>query len=159
VKGVPVQRSVAKKMGLRSSEANALQREVREAYDSMRSCFREMDEVLAKAVFDAGALTAVRLKLASIRLTRGPLVTRVADVLDGHVTKEEEAMLEQIRLSHLRLLQTATAHTCKWTLEAIAADWSGYRGETRKLMSEWEDKAEREQRLVHPLIQRCAGQA
>ena len=142
----------------RSNEANALQREILEARESMQSCFREMETVLAGPSFDAGALTSVRLKLAGIRLSRGPLVMKVAAALAGKVTQKEAAILEQLRASHQRLLQTATVHTSKWTLDAIAADWAGYRRETQKLMRQWTEKAEHNHRLVHPLIRRCADE-
>lgn len=141
---------------LRSREANTLQREIEQAHESLRSCFREMEQVLARPKLDAGALTSVRLKLAGLRLTRGPLITRVGDALSGSVTTEEEVLLEDLKASHQRLLQTATAHTARWTLEAIAADWSQYRDETRELMRQWMKKAEREQRLVYPLVRRWA---
>lgn len=141
---------------LRSREANTLQREIEQAHESLRSCFREMEQVLARPRLDAGALTSVRLKLAGLRLTRGPLITRVGDALSGSVTTEEEVLLEDLKASHQRLLQTATAHTARWTLEAIAADWSQYRDETRELMRQWMKKAEREQRLVYPLVRRWA---
>jgi len=141
---------------LRSREANTLQREIEQAHESLRSCFREMEQVLARPKLDAGALTSVRLKLAGLRLTRGPLITRVGDALSGSVTTEEEVLLEELKASHQRLLQTATAHTARWTLEAIAADWSQYRDETRELMRQWMKKAEREQRLVYPLVRRWA---
>ncbi len=144
---------------LRSREANTLQREIEQAHESLRSCFREMEQVLARPRLDAGALTSVRLKLAGLRLTRGPLITRVGDALSGSVTTEEEVVLEDLKASHQRLLQTATAHTARWTLEAIAADWSQYRDETRELMRQWMKKAEREQRLVYPLVRRWAEAA
>lgn len=144
---------------LRSREANTLQREIEQAHESLRSCFREMEQVLARPKLDAGALTSVRLKLAGLRLTRGPLITRVGDALSGSVTTEEAVMLEDLKASHQRLLQTATAHTARWTLEAIAADWSQYRDETRELMRQWMKKAEREQRLVYPLVRRWAEAA
>lgn len=144
---------------LRSREANTLQREIEQAHESLRSCFREMEQVLARPRLDAGALTSVRLKLAGLRLTRGPLITRVGDALSGSVTTEEEVTLEDLKASHQRLLQTATAHTARWTLEAIAADWSQYRDETRELMRQWMKKAEREQRLVYPLVRRWAEAA
>jgi hypothetical protein len=144
---------------LRSREANTLQREIEQAHESLQSCFREMERVLARPKLDAGALTSVRLKLAGLRLTRGPLITRVGDALSGSVTTEEEVMLEDLKASHQRLLQTATAHTARWTLEAIAADWSQYRDETRELMRQWMKKAEREQRLVYPLVRRWAEAA
>lgn len=143
---------------LRANEAAALQQEMREAHESLRSCFRAMEEVLARPTFDAGALTSVRLKLAGLRLTRGPLITRVFQTLAGVVTEDEAQILEQLRTSHQRLLQTATAHTRKWTLEAIGANWSRYRDETRVLMNQWIKKAEHEQRLVYPLVRRCTQQ-
>ena len=141
---------------LRSSEANALLGEIEQTHETLRTCFREMEQVLAHPNLDAAALTSMRLKLAGIRLTRGPLITRVADVLAGNVTQDEQAMLEELRSSHQRLLQTATAHTSRWTLDAIAGNWSQYRSETRELMRKWVSKAEREQRLVYPLVRRCA---
>lgn len=118
-----------------------------------------MDEVLAQPSFDAGALTSIRLKLAGLRLTRGPLITRVFQVLAGVVSEEEAEILEQLRSSHQRLLQTATAHTRKWTLEAIGANWSRYRDETRVLMNQWVKKSEQEQQIVYPLVRRCTERA
>lgn len=144
---------------LRTSGADALQLEIREAHESTQSCFREMDQILAKREFDATALTSVRLKLAAIRLTRGPLISKVAEFLSGRLTAQEEAMLAELRSSHQRLLQTATTHTSKWTLDAIATSWTQYRTETRELMRQWQTKVEREQRFVYPLVQRCARTA
>jgi hypothetical protein len=146
-------------LGLRADEAAALEREIRHAHESLHVCLREMEQVLARPAFDAGALTSVRLKLAGLRLTRGPLITRVAEALSGSLSRDEEILLEQLRSSHQRLLQTATAHTGKWTLEAIGLNWVQYRDETRDLMRRWMIKAEREQRLVYPLVRRCARAA
>jgi hypothetical protein len=139
----------------RTSEAAAILRELNQAQASLDECFVELDRVLAQPRLDAGALTSVRLKLAGIRLTRGPLITRVADFLASRVTRAEEAMLEELKASHHRILATATAHTAKWTLQAIAADWDTYRRETRDLVRQWALKAMRDERLVHPLVQRC----
>jgi hypothetical protein len=115
-----------------------------------------MEQVLARPEFDATALTSVRLKLAGLRLTRGPLIMKVAMALAGKVTAQEAAVLAELRTSHQELLQTATAHTSKWTIDAIAQNWPLYRQETRELIQRWVIKAEREQRLVCPLVKRCA---
>ena len=139
-----------------TSEANAILRELRETQESLEACFKELEAVLCRPDFDGTALTSVRLKLAGLRLTRGPLITKVADLLAGQVTPAEDAMLEELRASHHRLLKTATVHTSKWTLDAIASDWTEYRRETRELMRKWVRKAQQEQRLVYPLVQRCA---
>ena len=145
----------AQTASLPSGGSASLERDIREAHASLQACFRQMEEVLARPEFDATALTTVRLKLAGLRLTRGPLITRVALGLAGKLTKEEAAMLAELRSSHLSLLQTATAHTSKWTIDAIVSNWPEYRRETRNLMQRWVAKSEREQRLVCPLVRRC----
>lgn len=144
---------------LPSSEAEALQSEIRQAHESLQSCFKEMERILANAELDATALTSVRLKLAGIRLTRGPLISKVANALAGKTTAQEQAMLEELRSSHQRLLQKATTHTSRWTLDAISTNWSEYRTETGELVRQWQAKAAREQLLVYPLVQRCAAAA
>lgn len=138
------------------AEAKAVLTELRQAQQSLQACFSELEKVLARPAPDAGALTSVRLKLAGIRLTRGPLISRVCDLLSGRATPAEEATLEQLRSSHHRLLQIATVHTSKWTLEAIGKNWSQYRRDTRELLRQWVTKAEREQRLVYPIVERLA---
>lgn len=138
----------------RAKEASALLSELRDTHDKLRSCFRELDKVLAEPTFDACALVSVRLKLAGLRMTRGPLITKLSDFLVGNVTPAEEGMLAELRSSHVSLLQKATAHTGRWTLDAIATDWERYRAETYDLVRGWAEKAEREQRLVYPLVER-----
>ncbi|MEA3058096.1 MAG: hypothetical protein QOF34_911 [Sphingomonadales bacterium] len=160
VKGVPVPSVALNRASyLQAGQVSSLQFEIHQAHESLQTCFLEMEQILARPNLDAGALTSVRLKLAGLRLTRGPLIIRVAQALAGKIMPDEAAMLEELRCSHQRLLQKATAHTSKWTLEAIAADWPQYRAETRELMRQWLTKAEQEQRLVCPLVQRCAASA
>jgi hypothetical protein len=140
----------------RAEDADALLGELRDAHESLRTCFRELDKVLAEPAFDAAALVSVRLRLAGLRLTRGPLITKLSEFLVGHVSHAEEAMLAELRASHVALLQKATAHTAKWTLDAIATNWEQYRSETETMVRGWAEKAEREQRLVYPLVRRWA---
>src|SRR6185369_1061774 len=97
-------------------------------------------------------------KLAGLRLTRGPLVVRVHDLLSGNVGEREDRLLAELRESHLRLLKAATAHTARWSLAAIEEDWEEYRAQTRNLMRSWITKANREQRLIIPLVQMIASQ-
>lgn len=90
-------------------------------------------------------------------MSRGPLITSITNLLQGNVTEAEERLLEELQLSHHRMLRMALEHTRKWTLEAIAKNWPEYRRETRDLVRRWTEKAERDQRLVLPLLERCAS--
>lgn len=135
--------------------ANALLSDLRDAGEALRSCLDDLEKVLARPVFDAGALTSVRLRLAGLRLTRGPIIARVSELLSGNVTQAQETMLAELRTSHQQLLQSAAAHTAKWTLDAIERNWLEYRRETRALVRKWLAKAEHEGRLLFPLVQKC----
>lgn len=137
--------------------ASILLREIDEATSTLNACLGELEEVLARPEFETSALTSVRLRLAGIRLTRGPLITRVSEFLSGRVTEAEKAALDSLRTSHQRILQAATAHTSKWTLDAIGNDWDNYRRETRALVSRWRSKSDQDAQLIYPLIKRAAG--
>jgi len=132
--------------------ASILLREIDEATDTLNACLNELGEVLAQPTLDAGALTSVRLRLAGIRLTRGPLITRVSDFLAGRVTEADQAIIDELRISHQRILQAATSHIAKWSLDAISRDWLNYRQETRALVSRWQVKSDRDARLIYPLL-------
>lgn len=137
--------------------ASALLREINEASSTLKACLGELDKVLAQPALDASALTSVRLKLAGIRLTRGPLIMRLSDFLASRVTATERAALDELRMSHQRILQAATVHTSKWTLDAISGDWLTYRRETRALVSRWRAKSDEDAQLIYPLIKKAAG--
>ena len=143
--------------GARFDPASTLLRDIEEATNTLNGCLLELEQVLAQPSLDAGALTSVRLRLAGIRLTRGPLINRISDFLASNVSQAEQAALDDLRNSHQRILQAATVHTSKWTLDAISRDWATYRRETRTLVSRWRSKSDQDSRLVDPLIRRAMG--
>jgi hypothetical protein len=134
-----------------------LLREIDEATSALNACLGELEQILAQPEFDGPALTSIRLKLAGIRLTRGPLIMRLTDFLAGRVTEAQQASLDELRASHQRILQAATMHTAKWTLDAISRDWRNYRLETRALVSRWRAKSDRDAQLIYPLLRKAAG--
>ena len=137
--------------------ASILLREIDEATSTLNACLGELEEVLARPEFQASALTSVRLRLAGIRLTRGPLIARLSDFLAGRVSEADQAALDDLRASHQRMLQAATAHTSKWTLDAISGDWDTYRRETRALVNRWRAKSDQDEQLIDPLMKKAAG--
>jgi len=137
--------------------ASILLRDIDEATSTLNACLGELEEVLAQSAFDASALTSVRLRLAGIRLTRGPLITRLSDFLVDRATEAEQVALDELRTSHQLILQAATAHTAKWTLDAISSDWLNYRRETRALVSRWRAKSDQDAQLIYPLIKKAVG--
>lgn len=128
--------------------------ELQSAYEILFACVNELDGVLDRSVPDLARLTTVRLKLAKLRLDRGPLMAKISTFLTGKVTAAEEKLLQQLRSTHQRLLELALAHTGTWSLQAIQANWPGYRRETRELTRRWLAKAKVEQQLLYPLLRK-----
>lgn len=134
----------------------ALLEDLRAAHSSLLERLSELDFILQQPVLNKAALTTLRLKLASMRLTRGSLVGRLMALLINKVTKEEADLLAELQVGHHDLLRLANAHTAKWTLDAVERDWYTYRLETRGLTSRWKTKALREQKIIFPLLQRIS---
>ena len=55
----------------RTSAAKELQQELANAYQLLRGCFEEMDDLLAQPVFNGSAWHLCAPELASLRLARG----------------------------------------------------------------------------------------
>jgi len=136
------------------STTGGLLAEVQNAYQELLSLLRELGELLAQPHPNLPQLTTTRLKLAHLRLSRGSLVFRISKCLAGKTSPSEAAILQQMREAHQQMLAAASAHTTKWTLDAVEADWPAYRRATREVARLWLEKAKAEQQLLYPLLKR-----
>lgn len=128
--------------------------EVQSAHEELLERLRELGQLLDQPQPNLPQLTTTRLKLAHLRLTRGSLVARIAECLAGKMSPSEEATLGRMRLAHQQMLEAASAHTNKWTLDAVEADWPEYRRATREVARLWLQKAKTEQQLLYPLLKK-----
>jgi len=141
--------------GARLAPGPALMLELQTAYDDLRRCIAELTDVLDLPEPNRARLTSVRLKIATLRLARGPLVGKIAACLDRKTDSSETELLRRLRTEHDELLRKAAAHTSKWSLEAVDLDWPGYRAATRQLLRCWIEKMNWEQEVIYPLLKRC----
>lgn len=146
--------SLSPKTGARLAPGPALMLELQTAYDELRRCIAELTDVLDLPEPNRARLTSVRLKIATLRLARGPLVGKIAACLDGKTNSSEAELLRRLRAEHDEMLRNAAAHTSKWNLEAIDLDWAGYRAATRQLLRCWTEKMNWEQEAIYPLLKR-----
>lgn len=128
--------------------------ELERAYDELRDCITQLAHVLDEPELDRARLTSVRLRIAQLRLARGPLISNITAHVAGKISPSEAYLLKQIRAGHDQMLRDASAHTGKWTLDAIADNWEEYRGATRQIARSWMEKANWEQQLIYPLLNR-----
>lgn len=131
-----------------------LRSELDAAHQDLMSYIEQLEEVLAQPEPDRARLTTVRLQLAKLRLVHGPLITRVSMFAEAVARPDEANRLKELRSSNVRLLQLATAHIGKWPIEAVEADWLGYRQATRELLRRWTNKIQLDRQLLDTLLKR-----
>lgn len=114
----------------------------------------QLQQLLDQPTPDLSRLTTVRLRLAHLRLSRGPLMDKICRCLAGKVGVSEETDLQQLRLAHQKLLEVASAHTGKWTLDAVKANWPEYRRTTREIARRWLERAQSDHEILVPMLQK-----
>lgn len=128
--------------------------ELENAYGELKDCMAQLSEVLDEPELDRARLTTVRLRIAQLRLAQGPLIARITAHVAEKVSPSEADLLKRIRAGHDQMLREASAHTGKWTLDAIAGNWEKYRSATREIARCWMEKANGEQELLYPFLKR-----
>lgn len=138
----------------RLSPSAALLDELQSTFAELVECMDQLQQLLDQPTPDLARLTTVRLRLAHLRLTRGPLMDRISRCVAGKINASEEAALQQMRAAHQQMLEAASAHTGKWTLDAVKANWPEYRRATRDVARRWLERAKADQQLLYPMIKK-----
>lgn len=130
--------------------------ELHETYAELGECLNQLHQLLDRPAPDLGRLTTVRLRLARLRLSRGPLMDKISRFVAGKIDAAEQATLQQMRLDHQKMLEAASAHTGKWTLDAVEASWPEYRRATREVARRWLERAKTDQQQLYPLVRKLS---
>ena len=134
------------------SIAGRLLTELERAYDDVKSYIAELAQLLELSQPDRARLTTVRLKLAQLRLVQGAAVSQIYRHLIANSDETDRHGLEEMRSNHQRLLQAGFAHTTKWTLDVVEADWPQYQNATRMFVDFWLEKMNAERDQLYPLL-------
>lgn len=130
--------------------------ELEHAYTDVEIYMAELAELLDLQQPDRARLTTVRLKLAQLRLVQGAAVSRIYRHLIANSDEAQGNELKEMHSSHLGLLNMTSAHTTKWTLDAIEADWPGYQKATRGIVHFGLEKMNAERKTLNSLLERDA---
>lgn len=130
--------------------------ELERAYDDVKIYLGELAELLDLPQLDRARLTTVRLKLAQLRLVQGAVVGRIYRHLIANTDETEQDKLREMHSDHSRLLNAASVHTTKWTVEAVEADWPRYQSATRAIVHLGLEKMNAEHQKLQSLLKRRA---
>lgn len=112
----------------------------------------ELLELLDLPQLERARLTTVRLRLAQLRLVQGAAVGRIYKHLIASSDEAHANELKEMQANHLILLSMASAHTTKWTLDAIEAHWPEYIKATRAIVHLGIKKTNAERKSLYALI-------
>lgn len=130
--------------------------ELERAYADVKIYMVELAEVLDLPQLDRARLTTVRLKLAQLRLVQGGAVGRIYRHLIANSDETHRNELEEMHSNHLGMLNMTSAHTTKWTLDAIEAEWPEYVKAARAIVHFGLEKMNAEQKTLISLLKRDA---
>lgn len=139
---------------IESSSAVLLIEELHSTYAELADYLAELQQLLRQPRPNLARLITIRLRLAHLRLARGPLVDRVSRCLVGKLDGPEEAVVREMRSVHQQMLQAAAAHTGRWTLQAVEANWSEYRRITQQIAECWLERSKADQQLLYRLLKK-----
>lgn len=134
----------------------ALLAEIESTYGELQECMDVLHQLLDQPGPHLAQLAAVRLRLAHLRLSRGPLMNRICRWLEGKVSAPDLAALHEIRNAHQKLLEVASDHTSRWSLDAVNANWPEYRRVSRDVARRWLERAHSDQEVLFPLLRKYA---
>lgn len=123
------------------------------AYDNARTYLTKMINVLDAPHLCRGTLTSLRLKLAQLRLVQASAVSRIYDFVIANGAPNLRAEAQDMRINYHRLLQLASVHTAKWSLDFIQSDWLAYVKVTRPLLDLWSKQMILEREQLSRLLQ------
>lgn len=83
---------------------------------------------------DMAQFGAVRLRLAHANLTRTRVAHEACKHLISTISADGAEALHNLLQNETAHFQMISQHIQRWTTRAVQDDWSGYRGDTRKLL-------------------------
>lgn len=142
--------------GATGSVSAQLLAELECAYDEVKIYTGELALLLDLPQPDRTRLTTVRLKLARLRLVQGATIGRIYRHLIAKADEAEQDKLREMHSDHSRLLNAASVHTTRWTIDAIEADWPGYQSATQAIVRLGLEKMNAEHQKLQSLLKKDA---
>lgn len=128
--------------------------QLKQCHAEVRACFQEMEAVTSQAKADRLAYTSARFRISKASMARRSCFNAICAELSKTATQPEAAVIEQVKQVDRALMGKSATHVMKWTTEAVAADWLGYREASRKIRRHMAAELEAEQNILFPVLER-----
>lgn len=137
---------------LTASECSRWLGELQSIHENLVAWMWALDELTGQAHPQLGRLQAVRWFLGKARRDRRIILEQLYAVLIPTLEPGQQGDVERVRMLTFETLAAGSNHVAKWSIEAIEANWTGYRDETRKVRDLWLKAIEQEKLVLYPLL-------
>lgn len=139
--------------GIRTAGDPGWLAELKSAHENLVAWMWALDELTTYDSPPQGRLETVRWFLSRARRDRRLVLEAIFETIPRLPSAQAEA-LRSVRALTYEAIARASEHIARWTLDAIEADWTRYREETRRMRDLWLRAIEQEQRTLYPLLER-----
>lgn len=143
----------------RLTAASDMLRQLRQCHAEVRACFEEMETLTSQPLPDRLAYTTARFRISRASMARRTCFNSVCAELSKNASQQEAAVIQQVKDVDRALMGKSADHVMKWTTDAVAADWLGYRNASRKIRGHMAAELQAEENLLFPLLERRSRQA
>lgn len=126
--------------------------ELQSAHENLVAWMWALDELTMQDSPPRGRLETVRWFLSQARRDRRLILESIFETIPRLPAPQAEA-LRNVRALSYEAIAAGSQHIARWTLDAIEADWAGYREETCQMRDRWLRAIEEERRALYPLLE------
>lgn len=98
-------------------------------------------------------LIEVRWAVSQASLARRLLWGQIHTGLARRVDPRFESDLRRLQEADIDLIKASAKHVGRWTVDAVAKDWDGYRRASERMRRQMLDAIAGEKRLLYPILQ------
>lgn len=126
-------------------------------HDELRTAIAELEAQTARSVPDQAGLPQARLKVVKASGRRKTLIDCTIGPALHDVSPEEARRMQDLRRASFELAVETSQHISRWTMNAIQADWDGYRRSASAFAQAMLQRIADESAILYPLLESRAA--
>ena len=126
--------------------------DLRESHQLLLAELQALEDATGNDAPDARDLAAIRWRLSRASRRRRSLVDQACDRLLPGASPATARQILALREGLGEALAASTRHVGCWTIDAVLADWAGYRAASAAMRRSMRQRITAEQALLYPLL-------
>lgn len=132
---------------------------LKETHAALVGAIEDLAHLTSGPLPDRRVLVELRWTVSRASLSRRLLWNQIHMFLARRVEARFERNLRQLQETDLDLMGASTKHVGRWTLDAIADDWEGYRQASDLMRRKMLNAIAGEKRLLYPILESLVSDA